>query len=984
MLSLLGELSERRPVLCVLDDAHWLDRGSVDALAFVARRLEAERVALVLAVRDPTARSVPVPDLPTMRVGALSPDAAARLLEEHAGVAVHADVRLRLVEATGGNALALVELAYALSVEELRGEHPLPVPLPLTSGVEQAFLDRVRRLPGPTQTLLLVAAADDTARLTTVGAAGARLGVELDVLAAAEHAGVVAVEGNALRFRHPLVRSAVYQGANSTDRRAVHRALAKVLATSGDADRAAWHRAAGALGPDPDAATALDDAAARARDRGAFAAAASALERAAELSAEPEPRARRLAGAALQAWFAGHTDRVRPLLAKARPLTADRALRADIDELEGMVELGAGVSVTAYRLLRRAAEEIAPHDPGRALEILTFAGEAASMASDAPAEVELGELAAALDAGDGLEERFLVDLLVGLAHHFAGDPVAAAEPLTRALAVSGELTRPTLLLAAGRAAMYLGDDAVAICTSAAVVQRARQFGEVGAVPIAAHRLALSELFAGRWTAGEATATESLRLSLATGQEELVPLAHCWLALHAALRGRADECHDHVAAAREIAARRPMGLIQDSALWALGVLDLGLGDAAAALAHLRPIAHPVVVGFSSLDRVEAAHQAGDRAAAQAWLTGLAQAAHATRQPWALARAAHGSALLAERAEAERVFAEALDHHARATPRSSGLAQSWRTASRCAGRDPGRRAGAPALGVRRLRAARRRPVGRAGAGRAARLRADRPRAGRRSCAAHPAGGAGGSVRRRGAVERGRGGAALPVPAHRRLPPAKRLREARDQLPDRAGPTRDGRRPLRTRRIRPVRTTGRAGHGRGPHTGPEEHEMSESHEDGLHVVVGASGGTGSAVVLGELHAAPGRRVRAINRSGRTAAPPGVEAVAADATDAAQMRRACAGAAVVYNCVNPPFARWRELFPAAVDGVLAGASAAGAVLVFADDTWMYGRVTGPMTEDTPVRPVSGKGVLRAWLADRVLAAHHRGDVRAVDRAGR
>ena len=144
----LGELSERRPVLCVLDDAHWLDRGSVDALAFVARRLEAERVALVLAVRDPTARSVPVPDLPTMRVGALSPDAAARLLEEHAGVAVHADVRLRLVEATGGNALALVELAYALSVEELRGEHPLPVPLPLTSGVEQAFLDRVRRLPG--------------------------------------------------------------------------------------------------------------------------------------------------------------------------------------------------------------------------------------------------------------------------------------------------------------------------------------------------------------------------------------------------------------------------------------------------------------------------------------------------------------------------------------------------------------------------------------------------------------------------------------------------------------------------------------------------------------------------------------------------------------------------------------------------------------------------------------------------------------------
>jgi nucleoside-diphosphate-sugar epimerase len=135
---------------------------------------------------------------------------------------------------------------------------------------------------------------------------------------------------------------------------------------------------------------------------------------------------------------------------------------------------------------------------------------------------------------------------------------------------------------------------------------------------------------------------------------------------------------------------------------------------------------------------------------------------------------------------------------------------------------------------------------------------------------------------------------------------------------------------------------------------------------------------VLVRELHAA-GRRVRAVNRSGRLPAPVGVEVVGADATDPARMREVCAGAAVVYNCVNPPFLQWRELFPPAVDGVLAGAAAAGAVLVFADDTWMYGRVSAPMTEDTPYRPVSHKGVLRAWLAERVLAAHHRGDVRAV-----
>lgn len=153
-------------------------------------------------------------------------------------------------------------------------------------------------------------------------------------------------------------------------------------------------------------------------------------------------------------------------------------------------------------------------------------------------------------------------------------------------------------------------------------------------------------------------------------------------------------------------------------------------------------------------------------------------------------------------------------------------------------------------------------------------------------------------------------------------------------------------------------------------------------LHVVVGASGGTGQAIVR-ELHAA-GRRIRAVNRSGRMTLPAGVDAIAGDATDVDRMQDVCAGAAVVYNCVNPPFRQWRELFPAAVEGVLAGAAAAGAVHVFADDTWMYGRVTGPMTEDLAHRPVSNKGVLRAWLAEKVLAAHRRGDVRTViGRAG-
>ncbi len=150
-----------------------------------------------------------------------------------------------------------------------------------------------------------------------------------------------------------------------------------------------------------------------------------------------------------------------------------------------------------------------------------------------------------------------------------------------------------------------------------------------------------------------------------------------------------------------------------------------------------------------------------------------------------------------------------------------------------------------------------------------------------------------------------------------------------------------------------------------------------DAVHVVVGASGGTGSALVRELVRR--GRRVRAVNRSGRMTAPEGVEVAAADATDAAGMREVCRGAGVVYNAVNVPLAQWRDRFPAAVDGVLAGAEAAGARMVFADDTWMYGRVDRPMTEDLPYRPVSDKGVLRAWLTERVLAAHAAGRVRTV-----
>jgi DNA-binding CsgD family transcriptional regulator len=664
VLSLLGEQPEPSAVLCVIDDAHWLDSASANALAFAARRLDAEPVAMLFAVRDGLGLAdVPVDDLPTLPLPALDRPAVEQVLAVSAGTDVHPDVAVRLAEVTGGNALALVELARALHPDQLSGRQALPVPLPLTSGVEKAFLDRVRRLPAATQRLLLVAAADDTGRLSTVVAAGHRLGVDGTAFGPAEQSGVVHVSGVGLEFRHPLVRSAVYQGATFTDRQDVHRALALVLDEHGDQDRRVWHSAAAVVEPDAAIADDLDRAAGRAEQRGAFAAAMAALERAADLTVDPEPRAGRLTRAAEQAWRAGQTDRAGRLLDSARPLTTDPALRASIGYLRGMVELGAGVSSTAFRMLRHAAEEIAAQEPVRALEMLVFAGEAASMALDVDGEVTLGRVAASLDVGDGVRERFMVDLLVGLGHHFAGEPAQAVQPLSRALAAAGDLSEPHLLLAAGRAAFYLGDDEAAHRFSAMVVSRARDTGEPGVVPIAGARLALSHLLAGRWSTGVAAATEALRLAEATGQQELTPQPLAWLALHAAARGAADECRHHANRALAVAARRPMAIIDDSIRWVSGLLDLTRGEPAAALDHLRDIRHPVVLIFASLDRIEAAQLAGDLDTARRWLSELDGQAATSAPPWILARAAHAHAVLADVPDSERWFTEALRHHQR---------------------------------------------------------------------------------------------------------------------------------------------------------------------------------------------------------------------------------------------------------------------------------------------------------------------------------
>lgn len=338
-LAILAEAAEEAPVLGVVDDAHWLDTASADALLFACRRLKAEPVALVFAARVADARAFAPSDIPTLTLTGVDQVAARSLLSERAGVPLPEWVAEELLRHTSGNPLALVELPATLTREQLEGRTPLPANPHLTEKVQGVFLDRSRRLPADVQTLLLVAAADDSGSLAVVARAASLLGVDASAIDQAERAQLLVTDRDRVRVRHPLVRSAVYQAATGFERRSAHRALAQALDDGRDLDRRSWHLAASVDGPDPVVAAALVDSAGRAERRGGFAAASAAFERAAELTTNEGWRADRLYAAARNAWSAGGAARAGKLLSRARCNTEDRVLKADIDRLRGRIEV---------------------------------------------------------------------------------------------------------------------------------------------------------------------------------------------------------------------------------------------------------------------------------------------------------------------------------------------------------------------------------------------------------------------------------------------------------------------------------------------------------------------------------------------------------------------------------------------------------------------------------------------------------------------
>jgi hypothetical protein len=662
-LSLLADAAERAPVLGVVDDAHWLDDASAAALSFVARRLQAERIALLFAARDGGAYDSWAPELPALVLSGVSGETASALLSARAGGVVDPEVRDRLVVATGGNPLALGELAEALTGEQMTGRVPLPAQLPLTSGVERGFLDRYRRLGEPAQRLLLLAAADDTGRLPVILEAAERSGMADDALDAVERAGLLRVDGDAVTLYHPLVRSAVYGGSTSAQRRAVHRVLAEVLTT--DADRRAWHLAAAADRPDDDVVAALDGVAERAASRGGHEAAAAAWARAAELTAGGAGRGRRLFLAASSAWLGAHPSQAAALATAADVDVTDPLLRAELLSLQGQIAWNTRSLDEGYDLMLQAATVAAEVDQALALPLAMIAAALAVYGARSTRPTDLAALVGVLAPDAPARARVSAALLAAFLAAARRDWTTALDSFRSALALADLDPRDDdhVQRNLGIAALVLGEDERGLRVHEQLLDAARRAGALSMVEHALTRGVQVQIAVGAWATVASAAAEARALAASTGHPGLTALPTAQLAVVAALRGEesAERYLDEVAGYRQVHTGSLTDVVVVDLLnWARGLL--AAHQPATALLFLEQITDLGLRRLAAVDRLETAVRAGREDLARTWLAELTEFATGTGAPAAVAVVEHGRALLADGSAAEEHFQRALTAHA----------------------------------------------------------------------------------------------------------------------------------------------------------------------------------------------------------------------------------------------------------------------------------------------------------------------------------
>jgi DNA-binding CsgD family transcriptional regulator len=665
VLGLLSETAEERPLLCLVDDAQWLDRASARALAFVARRLLAERIALVFAAREP---GDALAGLPELRVPSLGHRDARMLLESALAARLDERVLDRIVVETRGNPLALLELPRGLTPTQLAGGFGLPAAVPLSASIEESFTRRLGNLPGDARRLLLVAAADPVGDPALVWRAARELGIPESVAETVEADGLLEL-GARVVFRHPLVRSAVYGAAGLKERRAVHRALAQATDPELDPDRRAWHRAQAASMPDEDVAEELERSAGRAQARGGLAAVAAFLERAAALTPEPAHRAQRLLAAAGAKRDAGALEAALGLLAGVEAGLLDELGRARVDLLRGQIALEQRRGGEAGRLLLSAARRLEPLDLELARETYLEAL-AGAMSSDvevlggAPAVAEAAR-AAPTGAGpprtiDVLLEAFAIRLTEGYAA--AAPTLARSLELLLAMDVSNEEVGRRLSVSSSRnsnvVALEMWDDEALYRLASRQVQVAREAGALVHLQFALSFLARSHMLAGDLTAATLTLDETRSIAEATGNPALVNAPM----ILAAWRGQEPQASELIeATAEEAAARR-----WTSNNYARSVLYNGLGRHDAARDAAWEAFQPDPVGYGSLlvpELAEAASRTADRALLESALDWLSERTRVIRSEWALGIEARVRALLSEGEIAELLYRDSISHLAR---------------------------------------------------------------------------------------------------------------------------------------------------------------------------------------------------------------------------------------------------------------------------------------------------------------------------------
>jgi DNA-binding CsgD family transcriptional regulator len=667
-LSLLSACAEEAPLALLVDDAHLLDGSSAEALRFAARRLLADPIALILTVREGEPSLLDGADLRVLRVAGLDRSDSAELLER---IKVPRDAVEHLHRATGGNPLALLELApEAARLTTLPGEGPVPI----STSIAAAFLRRFERLPVQTRRVLVLAAASDAGDLTVLARAASSIGLDVGDLAAAEEADLVTLEHGEVEFRHPLARSAVYADAPAPERREAHAALAGALPDR-DVDRRAWHLAAASVGPNDRASAALEQAGVRARERTAYPVAAAAFERGAQLACADDARGRLLLAAADSAWLGGNPERTLVLLAEAHLHATDPLLAARVDRLRGHVTMRCGPVMDGYPLIVSAAEEIAETDPELAVVMLAEAVHGCFYAGDTPAMVSAAERAVALAQGQSSRRAtFFAAMAHGMALVANGHGDTGAVEARRAVAIlerSDELRDDArLLIWAALGPMWLREADAGHGLADRAFERARTEAAVGVLPALLHHFARDQATTDRWRAAEANYDEAIRLARETGQRTELAAALAGLTWLQARQGRESACREHAAEAAALCAELGMGLYGIWAIQALGDLELGLGRPAAAAEHHEVQADKLRSrGIADVDLspapelVDAYLRLGRSDDAAAVAADFVVAAEAKGQPWALARAARCRGLLAGAGQLEACFEEALELHQR---------------------------------------------------------------------------------------------------------------------------------------------------------------------------------------------------------------------------------------------------------------------------------------------------------------------------------